>query len=181
MLQLILIILAVIIVLFVVVVASRPSTFQVSRSIRITAPPSAVFSQVNDLHNFQTWSPWTKLDPGCKTAFSGPVAGAGAVFAWSGNNKVGEGRMTLTESHPTDLIRFKLEFLRPFKGTNLTEFTFKPEGAQTAVTWTMSGQYNFITKAVGLFMNCDKMMGGKFDKGLAQMKSLTEAAVPQAV
>ena len=180
MLQPILIAFAAFIVLFAVIVASRPSTFRVARLIRITAPPSAVFLQVNDLHNFQTWSPWVKLDPGCKRTFSGPIAGAGAVFAWSGNNKVGEGRMTLTESRPTDLIRFKLEFLRPFKGNNLTEFTFKPEGPQTVVTWTMSGQYNFLTKAIGLFMNCEKMIGGQFEKGLAQMKSLTEAAVPEA-
>ena len=173
----ILITLAVILTLFVAFVAQRPSTFRVARSIAITAPIVEVFSQVNDLHNFQEWSPWAKLDPKSTMTFSGPAAGTGAAFAWSGNNSVGEGSMTLIESRPPELIRFKLEFLRPFKGTNLAEFTFKPEGSQTVVTWTMTGKYNFIMKAVGLFVNCDKMCGGQFEKGLAKMKSLAETAV----
>ena len=84
--------------------------------------------------------------------------------------------MTLTESRPPEFIGFKLEFLTPFKATNTTEFTFKPDGGQTVVTWAMSGKCNFMAKAFGLFMNCDKMVGGDFEKGLAQMKSLAEAA-----
>ena len=80
----------------------------------------------------------------------------------------------MIESHPSDLIRIKLEFFRPFKATNTAEFTFKPQGDQTLVTWSMSGQKNFLLKAVHLFMNMDKMLGGEFDKGLAQMKSIVE-------
>ena len=40
----------------------------------------------------------------------------------------------------------------------------------------MFGNNNFIGKAMGLVMNCDKMVGGQFEKGLAQMKSVVEAA-----
>jgi carbon monoxide dehydrogenase subunit G len=171
-----LIALAVVVILFIVAVASRPSTFRIMRSATVAAPPEVVFMQVYDLHRFQEWSPWAKLDPGCKTTFDGPGAGVGAAFSWSGNKKVGEGRMTLTESRPPEFIGFKLEFLTPFKATNTTEFTFKPDGGQTVVTWAMSGKCNFMAKAFGLFMNCDKMVGGDFEKGLAQMKSLAEAA-----
>ena len=69
----------------------------------------------------------------------------------------------------------RLEFARPMKATNIAEFTFRPDGDQTVVTWTMSGKHNFVGKAFGLVMNCDKMLGGQFEKGLAQMKSLAEA------
>jgi hypothetical protein len=31
-----------------------------------------------------------------------------------------------------------------------------------------------MSKAVGLFMNCDKMVGGQFEQGLAQMKAVVE-------
>jgi len=172
----ILIVLAVLFILFVVTVALRPSTFRVMRSAAIAAPPEAVFMQVNDPHRFQEWSPWAKLDPECKTTFDGPASGPGAAFAWSGNCKVGAGRMTLTESRPHELIRLTLEFLKPFKATNAVEFTFKPAGPQTVVTWTMTGKCNFMAKAFGLFMNCDKMVGGDFEKGLAQLKSLAETA-----
>ena len=84
--------------------------------------------------------------------------------------------MTITESRPSDLIRIKLEFLRPFEATNSAEFTFKPEGNRTAVTWSMEGKNNFIAKAVCLFMNMDKMVGGDFEKGLASLKSVSESA-----
>src|SRR5207245_5221362 len=97
------------------------------------------------------------------------------IFSWSGNNKVGEGTMTLIESRPNNLIRINLEFRRPFKATNLAEFTFKLEGNQTVVTWSMSGRSNFMSKAFCMFMNMDKMVGGDFEKGLAGMKSVVEA------
>ena len=84
--------------------------------------------------------------------------------------------MTITDSHPSDLIRIKLEFMKPFAATNTAEFTFKPEGDQTVVTWSMAGKNNFMTKAIGLFMNCDNMIGGQFEKGLADLKSVAEAA-----
>ena len=110
-----------------------------------------------------------------KQTYEGAPAGTGAIYSWVGNKEVGEGRMTMTESRPSDLIRIKLEFFKPFAATNIAEFTFKPEGNQTAVTWSMTGENNFMAKAIHLFMNMDKMIGGQFEKGLAQIKSLVEA------
>ena len=171
--------LAAIVVVFVVIVALQPSEFRVTRSATIAAPPPAVFAQVNDFHKWDAWSPWAKLDPNMKKTHEGAPAGTGAIYSWSGNDQVGEGRMTLTESRPSELIRIKLEFMKPFAATNTTEFTFKPEGNQTVVTWSMFGTNNFIAKAFGLFMNMDKMVGGDFEKGLASMTSVVETASKQ--
>jgi uncharacterized protein YndB with AHSA1/START domain len=179
MLKKILIVLAVIVVAAVVVVALQPAEFRVTRSATIAAPPEAVFAQVNDLHKWEVWSPWAKLDPAAKNSYEGPAAGVGAAFAWSGNDQVGEGRMTITESRPNELIRFRLDFMKPFKSTNGSEFTFKPEGNQTVVTWTMFGKNTFVSKAMHLCVDCDKMLGGYFEKGLAQIKSVTELAARQ--
>jgi uncharacterized protein YndB with AHSA1/START domain len=176
MLKKILIALAVIVAVFAVIVAMQPPEFRVARTATISAPPAAVFAQVNDLHKWEAWSPWAKLDPAMKKTYEGAPAGTGAVHTWAGNNDVGEGRMTIVESRPNELIRFKLEFLKPFTATNTAEFSFKPEGNQTVVTWSMTGENNFIAKALHLFMNMDKMVGGDFEKGLAQMKSVAEAA-----
>jgi uncharacterized protein YndB with AHSA1/START domain len=176
MLLYILIGLAVVVVVFVIIIATRPDDFRVTRSATIAAPPAAMFDQVNDFHKWDNWSPWAKLDPTCKNTFDGAPAGKGAVFAWDGNNKVGAGRMTVTESQPPELIRINLEFLRPFKATNTAEFTFKPEGNGTVVTWGMFGKSNFLSKAFGLFVNCDNMIGKDFEKGLAQMKAVAEGA-----
>ncbi|MCI0375998.1 MAG: SRPBCC family protein [Gemmataceae bacterium] len=172
----ILIALAVVVIGFAVVVAMKPSEFRIVRTGTISAPPSAVFAEVNDFHKWQAWSPWEKLDPALKRTYEGPSAGTGAIYSWAGNKKVGEGRMTIMESRPSDLIRINLEFLKPFKATNTTEFTFKPEGNQTVVTWDMSGRNNFIGKAFCMFMNMDKLVGGDFEKGLANLKASVESA-----
>ena len=176
MLKKILIGIAVIIIVFLVVVALQPADFRVTRSVTIAAPAELVFAQVNELKKWEAWSPWAKIDPAMKQTYQGPSAGAGAIYRWTGNNQVGEGSMTITESRPNELIQFKLEFLKPMAGTSTAEFTFKPAGSQTAVTWTMTGKNNFIAKAMCLFMNMDKMVGGQFEKGLAQMKAIAEAA-----
>ncbi len=163
-------------VVFAIVVALQPADFTITRSATIAAPPASVFAQVNDFRKWEAWSPWAKLDPAMKTTYEGPADGPGSVYTWSGNNEVGEGRMTLIESKPHEFVRIKLEFLKPFAATNTTEFLFKPEGNQTAVTWSMTGKNNFMAKGFNLVMNMDKMVGGDFEKGLAQMKAAVGTA-----
>jgi hypothetical protein len=114
----ILIAVSVVAVVFVIVVALQPSEYRVVRTASIPAPSAAVFAHVNDFHKWEAWSPWAKLDPAAKNAFEGAPAGTGAVFTWSGNSNV----------------------VRPFSSTATAQFTFEPEGGQTAVTWSMAGE-----------------------------------------
>lgn len=165
---------AAILVIFIIVVAMQPNDFRTTRSLPMAGPASAAFDQVNDLHNWADWSPWAKMDPNMKLTYDGPRTGTGAKYAWVGNKQVGEGRMTIIESRPSDLVRLKLEFLKPFTATNEAEFTFKPEGNKTNVTWSMIGKKNFVFKAMGLLMNMDKMVGNDFEKGLAGIKTIVE-------
>jgi hypothetical protein len=179
MLKKILLVLLLIVVVFLIVVATRPSDFRVARSVTIAAPAAAVFPHVNELKKWEAWNPWGKIDPAMKLTYEGPPAGKGAIYSWVGNREVGEGRMVITESRANELVQFKLEFFKPMAGTSEAEFTFKPEGNQTVVTWSMTGKNNFIAKAMCMFMNMDSMVGGQFEKGLASMKSVAEAAVRQ--
>jgi hypothetical protein len=163
-----LIIVAAIVVVFLVVVALQPADFRIQRTALIAAPAQVVFAQVNDFRKWLAWSPWEKLDLALKRTYEGDM------YAWAGNKKVGEGRMTITESRPGELVKIKLEFFKPFAATNTAEFTFKPEGGGTAVTWSMIGRNNFMAKALSIFMSMEKMVGGQFEQGLAQMKSVVE-------
>lgn len=174
----ILLAIVVLIVVFLVVVATRPAEYRITRTATMAAPALVIFSQVNDMQKFNSWSPWAKIDPNAKFTFEGPPSGKGAALAWTGNNEVGEGRMTITESRLGELVRFHLEFYKPMAGTSEADFTFKPEGNQTAVTWTMAGRNNFIGKALCMFMDMDKMVGGQFEQGLASMKTIVEGAKP---
>lgn len=167
---------ALILAVFAIIVAMQPSEFTVTRSTSIAAAPSKVFPLVNNLRMWPLWSPWEKLDPDMRKEYGGSDEGAGATYGWNGNSKVGEGRNTITESKPNEMVAMRLEFIRPFQCSNDVKFTFKPEGSGTKVTWKMMGRNKFIAKAFCLFMNMDKMVGADFDKGLAAMKAEAEKA-----
>jgi len=177
MLKKILIAVAVIIVVLVAIVAMQPTSYQVSRTTTIGAPPAEVFALVNDFHKWDHWSPWAKLDPGMKSTFDGAPSGTGAINSWTGNDKVGEGRMTILESKPGELVRIKLEFVKPFASTSTSEFAFVGTANSTVVTWRMMGDNSFVEKGFCLFMGgMDKMIGPDFERGLAKLKTVTEAA-----
>jgi len=171
------IIIAVIVIIgiFCLVVAMQPADFTITRSGTISASPERVFEQINDFHKWEAWSPWAKLDPAMKTTYTGPASGVGSTYSWIGNDDVGEGKMTVLESHPTDHIKIELEFIRPFAANNIIEFKLKTDGNKTDITWTMSGKNNFVSKAFNLVMNMDKLVGGDFENGLAQLKAVAEA------
>lgn len=159
--------------------ATRPSTFHVERSATMAAPASEVFAQVNDFHKWDAWSPWDKMDPDMKRTYEGAESGKGAVYMWAGNSNVGEGKMTITDVAPDDRIAIKLEFYKPMAGVSTAEFTFKPEGDGTRVTWSMDGTNGFVGKVFSLFMDMDTMIGGNFEQGLAALKKIVEAAPAQ--
>ena len=160
---------------FAMLVFLQPDEMQVTRSIAVAAPAPAVFDQVNTLRNWDGWSPWAKLDPNAKNSFEGPAAGVGAGFAWSGNDKVGEGRMKIVDSRPGERVHFSVDFMRPFEGKSASEFSFKPDGEKTNVTWVTRAHNNFFAKALCLIMNPEKMLGPDMEKGLAQLKTAAEA------
>ncbi len=176
MLKKILIGICAVIVVLIIVVAMQPAEFRVTRQAVMAAPPADVFAQVNNFHNWEAWSPWAKLDPNAKATYSGAASGKGATLAWAGNSEVGEGSQTILESHPPSHILMKLDFTKPFTATDMAEFTFKPQGEGTQVIWTMYGTNNFMAKAMSLVMDCDKMVGGQFEQGLASLKSVVESA-----
>jgi hypothetical protein len=157
-----------------VVVWMQPDDYRLTRSTVIAAPAAAVFAQVNDLRKWDDWSPWAKLDPNAKVTFSGPPAGVGASFQWDGNDKIGTGEMSITESKPNERVATRTDFIKPFEGTSRSDFVFSEQNGQTNVIWTMTGTQNFIGKAICLVMNMEKTVGPDFEKGLAQLKQVAE-------
>ena len=168
-----LIVAAVVLIALVLFIQSRPADFRIVRSAVIPAFPAAVFAEVNDLHRWEAWSPWARMDPDAVNTFTGAESGVGSSFHWKGNRQVGEGVMTIVESDPARRVGIRLDFLKPFKTTNIAEFTFASKGEETLVTWSMTGRNNFASKTFGIVVNCDKMIGGMFESGLANLKTVT--------
>jgi hypothetical protein len=160
---------------FLLIAAFQPNQFRVERSTTINASPDVVFAQINDVPNYVAWNPWVKLDPELKGTYSGPRSGVGAAYAWT-SQKVGEGQSTIVESRPNELVRLRLDFLKPFKSTSTADFALASSGGKTTVTWHMYGEKNYISKVMGLVMNMDRMIGGEFEKGLADLKAISESA-----
>ncbi len=169
----ILIALAVLLAGFLIYVATRPAAFRYTRSLAIDAASETLFLYINDVHQFQEWNPFVKEDPSNRIIYSGPGAGLDAACDWSGG-KSGEGSMTIVESKPAELVRYRMDFRKPFAATHTAEFTLKPENGKTVVSWSLYGDNNFIGKAMGIFIDCDKMCGDQFLKGLANLKALAE-------
>jgi len=174
MLTTILLILAGIVAIILVLAALKPATFRVVRSATIEAPPEKIFGLLDDFHNWPAWSPWEKLDPGMQRTHSGTARGVGAKYHWLGNKKVGEGSMEILESTPPLRLKIKLDFIRPFEGHNITEFSLAPTGSATTVTWDMVGPSALMMRVMGLFMNMDQMIGKDFEAGLANLKAQVE-------
>lgn len=175
MLRKVLIAVAALLLVLVAVILTRPATYRVERSTRIAAPPEVVYGLVNDFHAWERWSPWAKLDPAMKTTYGGPPSGVGATYAWTGDAKVGEGNMRITESRPAQKVGIRLEFIKPMAGVSQTDFSFRPEGGGTQVSWVMSGTNDFMGKAFSLVADMDSMIGKDFEKGLGAMRTEAEA------
>jgi carbon monoxide dehydrogenase subunit G len=114
------------------------------------------------------------MDPEMKRTYSGVASGKGAVYAWQGNSKVGEGRMEISDTSPPSKVTIKLDFVKPFEAHNIAEFTLEPKGDSTSVTWTMHGPSPYMAKVMGVFVSMDKMIGKDFETGLANLKTVAE-------
>jgi len=154
--------------------ATKPDTFQVQRSMLIAAPADKIFPLIDDLHNWQPWSPYEKRDPAMKKTFSGSERGKGAVYEWDGNRDVGKGSVEITDVSAPSRITIGLHMIEPFEGRNVVEFTLRPQAGGTNVTWAMHGPSPYISKVMGLVLDMDKMIGNDFEAGLANLKNIAE-------
>lgn len=168
-------VLALLIVALLVVAATKPNSFRVERSQTIAAPPSAVYENLVDFRRWMEWSPWEGRDPDQVRTYTGPDRGVGASYAWKGNRNVGQGQMEITDAVEFERVALDLHFIKPFKAQNLTEITLRENGGTTEVNWAMSGPSTFMSKVMSVFVTMDKMVGPDFEKGLAQLKTVSEA------
>lgn len=166
-----------ILVALLVYVAFLPSQFRFSREVKVAAPAAVIFPHINNLAKFNAWNPWVKMDPAAKGEYSGPPEGIDASYRWEGGRQSGTGRMTIVEAQAPFVVRMRLDFQKPFAGTNIVDFTLRAEGSETVVTWAMTGKSSFLPRLMCtlLFINMEKMMNETFDRGLADLKQTVES------
>ncbi len=168
------IIIAILIAGILIYAATRPDTFRIERSTSIKAPPEKIFPLIDGFHQWEAWSPWEKIDPKIKRSYSGADRGKGSVYAWQGNKDIGQGRMEIIEATPSSNVVIKIDFLQPFEAHNMIEFTLERQGEAVKVTQAMYGPSPFVSRLMGLFCSMDRMVGKKFEEGLASLKAIAE-------
>lgn len=154
--------------------ALAPADFKIERSIEIAATPAQIYPHLSNTKLVNAWNPFLQADPDTQITYEGMEAGVGAKTSWV-SKKMGEGSATIIETVPNQKVKVRLDFVKPFKGTNITEYTLQPVGDRTRVTWAMTGQSNFMQRLICIFMNPDKVIGAEFEKGLILLRDRVSA------
>lgn len=118
------------------------------------------------------WMPWKDSDPGVIMTYSGPDEGVGSMSSWVSEGQMGTGEALVVESVPNQVVRTKLTYTAPFEMTQLAEISLVKKEGGTRVKWSVSGERGFFFRLVGLFFDCDKMIGGEFEKGLSKLSDV---------
>lgn len=163
-------------VLIIIIVISftgmfLPSTIKLERSIEIKAPVNLVFDQVNNLKNWESWSPWVKNDPGLKVLYNDIPVGKGASFSWSGSTS-GKGSLLIIDSIKDSLVIFALEFKEESPAHSM--FKFENKAGDVKVTWSFESEIgnNPFTKVIWIIGK--KAIANSFEKGLMSLKEQVE-------
>jgi effector-binding domain-containing protein len=164
------------VVIYLVLCLIGPADTRVERTGMIQAPASAVQATLADFNTFQKWSPWKEYDPNMKITVEGEPGKPGHKYAWEGNKDVGKGTMTL-DGINGDTVNQTLDM---GYGPSKVYMVTKEENGATNLTWGFYAKTPFFFRAMGLFMNMDKMLGKDFEKGIANLKTLVESSASAA-
>jgi effector-binding domain-containing protein len=176
------ILLALIIILIIAAIIGivLPSKIHVERSLTINAPRKALFEQVNNLRNWEGWSPWQRIDPAMDLKYAGPVSGKGASYSWnSTNRKAGKGKLTILDSRPYDSIAIEMDFMKEGKATGYYLFEGNDSGTLVTCGFDRDMGKNPFTKYIGLMM--DNFVGRDLEKGLRNLDSIAGKLPPYVI
>jgi uncharacterized protein YndB with AHSA1/START domain len=161
--------------MLVVVAFLLPRHATVFRSTEINAPVAAIYPYVSDLRRLNEWSPWMELDPNAEITFTGPTEGVGQTMMWESDNPaVGSGSQTITRLEPNQEVESSLDF--GSQGTAMASIDLESTGPGTKVTWGFTSDLGFNPVARYFGLMFDQWIGADYERGLAKLKSVAEAA-----
>ncbi len=150
-----------------------PSSYLVTRSIMVNAPPKKIYDLVVEPRQWSNWSVWNRRDPAMKVTYKGPPFGMGARWEWVSKTE-GSGSMELTRVEPDRAVEYALS-LPGFNMKSTGALRMDPDGNGTRVTWTNAGDVGGNPLKHYLALNMDRMVGPDFEAGLANLKAVAES------
>lgn len=148
-----------------------PREFTTERSIVIGAPPAAVFNAVNDLAEWESWSPWKEMDPSMRVTLGERTVGEGAFYTWEGE-QTGSGKLSILLSRPNERIENELVF--DGMGASRVFWTFAEVDDSTGVTWGFTTEVPFPFNAF-FWLQGMGALNRDFERGLVLLKEKVEA------
>ncbi len=144
--------------------------FDVAKSTTIDAPLTKVRELVEDFNHWNSWSPWTIVEPECAVTVEGQPKESGHAMSWDGEI-IGSGKNTLRD-YDTHKLHYDLEFFKPWKSQAKVSFVFEELGEQTKVTWIMNSSMPFFMFFMIKMMQ--NWIGMDYDRGLRMLKEIAE-------
>jgi len=170
------IIILVLVVIYVVLGVIGPSGYKITKSIKIAAPINVVFDQTSIYANWAGWSPWAKLDPTSKYTIENDNQEVGAKMGWVGNpDLVGTGEMVTSKIEKNKQFLYDLTFISPWQMVSHGGFNYTQEGDSVLLEWFDSGEFEFMSRPMMLFMDMEEQIGPSFEQGLADIKKICES------
>jgi uncharacterized membrane protein len=169
----VLIVFVAIIVIGLIAALFMSKDYQVEKSITINKPKTEIFNYIKSLKNQDNFSKWASMDPSMKKSSRGTDETVGFTTMWEGNSDVGKGEQEIKKITEGQRVDFELRFEKPMKDVAqayMTTDSVAPN--QTLVKWGLTGHMDYPMNIMGLVM--DKMVGGDFETGLANLKALME-------
>ncbi len=113
-----------------------PETMTVRHSVRINAPASTVYAQLNDFRNWEYWSAWNIEKEMPEPLFNNGGFGRGGAAVWQAPGETGFlQRFTITRSEPHRLIEVAMDYTNTAFCVSRIELSVSEEG--TLVSWAL--------------------------------------------
>jgi hypothetical protein len=148
--------------------------YKISREMKISAKPEEIFGYINNSKKMMLWMPWQELSPDLKMDYSGPEEGVGSRSDWISKGPMGTGYSLITQSNENRSVISELKYIEPFEMSQTAELSLSETESGTIVKWQAEGENNFLGRLFSIVVNVDKMVGKDFEKGLLNLKNLTD-------
>jgi hypothetical protein len=165
-------VLGILVVAVVILSFIGPKTFKMTRSIYIQADRAVVWQNVSLWEKQKAWSPWVAKEPSMKITIDGTDGEVGSKYSWESKTQ-GNGHQEITASKPMEFRTAKMNF--GWGMESMSDFELKDSTTGTIISWNMYGDNNFMARAMGVFMNMEKMVGPDFENGLTNLKKICES------
>ncbi|MFL5808973.1 MAG: SRPBCC family protein [Flavisolibacter sp.] len=155
-------------------VSTREGKFHYERSGYINASQSENLPNLSNLRLGSERSPYEAKDKAMKKTYSGTDGAVGSALDFEGNSDVGAGRVEVIAIHPDNSVELRLTMTKPMVVENKIIYKLMQVEQGSVFTWVMEGDSGFMGKLFCIFIDCDKMMGDDFAKGISNLKTIIE-------